>query len=159
MVSSRPELLQRVMYRSVALQQPGSELMSRTPGAIKGHVDDQGLVSHFGPCQCLRIVLLLRPAEGGQCCHLEPWRHPGTGLCLGPCLGLGRSVAPVATLGLCSCLGSGQPPGSMLLAGALLISMAPGLSCCRQGPYLGPWSCCCWESVVMFMTHVSVWGI
>lgn len=50
MVSSRTGLLQRAMSGSVALEQPGFELMSGAPVVTKGHVDDQGLVGHLGLC-------------------------------------------------------------------------------------------------------------
>lgn len=39
------------MSASVALQQTRSELMSRFPVKIKGHVDDKVLVSHLRPSQ------------------------------------------------------------------------------------------------------------
>lgn len=48
MVSSKPGLLHKAMSGSVALQKPGSELMSRTPVVPEGHAEDQGLVGYLG---------------------------------------------------------------------------------------------------------------
>lgn len=49
MVLPGPGLLQRTVSLSVVLQPPGSESMS-TPVVTEGHVEDQGLISHLGPC-------------------------------------------------------------------------------------------------------------
>ena len=72
-VSSGPGLLKRTMLGSMTPQQPESELMSIV---TKGHVEDQALVNHLRPCQCLR-----------------------TTPCPGPCLS-GCLVLPAGTNGL-----------------------------------------------------------
>lgn len=49
------------MSESMALQHPGSELMSWAV-VTEGHADDQGLVGHLRSRRCLRTELRLGPS-------------------------------------------------------------------------------------------------
>lgn len=48
----------------------------------EGHVGDEDLVSDLGPYPVFKVHGLID--LGDWCCHLGPWRHPGTELLLGP---------------------------------------------------------------------------
>lgn len=63
MLLSRPELLLRGLFGSVALQQPGAESTSVTPVAAEGCAVAQGLIGYLAPCCCSGAIM-----------HLEPYR-------------------------------------------------------------------------------------
>ncbi|KAL6030466.1 hypothetical protein STEG23_031370 [Scotinomys teguina] len=65
MMTSRPELMPKAMSGSVALQLPGSALMSKSSVTNEGHVDVPSLNSHLNPCRLVQF----KPCWLG---HLEP---------------------------------------------------------------------------------------
>lgn len=59
---------------------PGSRLMYVAHVTTERHVDDWDLVSNLGPFRVFKGHGLTD--LGDWCCHLGPWRHPGTELLL-----------------------------------------------------------------------------